>query len=100
MDPTARSLRRIILNKIRANLITSVIAALVLTWFVTSWFVYKAEVQATGANITSYTESIWWGIVTLLTVGYGDRYPVTTEGRVWAGVLMFSGVFAVAIVTS
>ena len=90
------SLKRFVLS----NLIASVCAALVACWVVVSWLVYRAEFKAEGSNITSFADSIWWGIVTLLTVGYGDRYPVTTEGRVYAGILMFAGVLAIAIITS
>ena len=52
------------------------------------------------ANIHSLGEALWWGIVTFLTVGYGDKYPVTMPGRLVAVFLMFSGVFAIAILTS
>jgi voltage-gated potassium channel len=43
---------------------------------------------------------LWWGIVTLLTVGYGDKYPVTIGGRVVAGFLMVAGVASVGILTA
>lgn len=44
------------------------------------------------ANIKTAEDAIWWSITTITTVGYGDRYPVSTEGRVIAMVLMISGV--------
>lgn len=44
------------------------------------------------ANIKSPEDAMWWAVVTLTTVGYGDRYPVTGEGRVVAAVLMIAGV--------
>jgi voltage-gated potassium channel Kch len=44
------------------------------------------------ANIKSAEDAIWWSITTITTVGYGDRYPTTTEGRVIAMVLMLCGV--------
>jgi voltage-gated potassium channel len=37
-------------------------------------------------------DAIWWSVATITTVGYGDVYPVTTEGRILAMVLMISGV--------
>ncbi len=44
------------------------------------------------SNIKTAEDAIWWAYVTLTTVGYGDRYPVTTEGRIIAAFLMTTGV--------
>jgi len=44
------------------------------------------------SNIKGPGDAIWWAFVTLTTVGYGDRYPVTTEGRVVGALLMTAGV--------
>ncbi|MFV5697435.1 potassium channel family protein [Flavobacterium sp. ZT3R17] len=43
-------------------------------------------------NIKSAEDAIWWAYVTITTVGYGDKYPVTTEGRLIAVILMTAGV--------
>jgi voltage-gated potassium channel len=43
-------------------------------------------------NIKSAEDAIWWAYVTITTVGYGDKFPVTTEGRLIAVVLMTAGV--------
>ncbi len=51
-----------------------------------------AERHAPGATITSFGDAIWWAIVTLATVGYGDVYPVTAVGRIYAVMLMVGGV--------
>lgn len=45
-----------------------------------------------GSNIRNADDAIWWAFVTMTTVGYGDRYPVTAEGRLVASVLMMAGV--------
>ncbi len=71
-----------------------------ISWMSLSWFVYFFEEHSEGHNITSYGDSVWWGIVTLLTVGYGDRFPVSIEGRWFAGLLMICGVVGIAIVTA
>jgi len=47
--------------------------------------------QGPDATITTAGDAIWWSVATLTTVGYGDLYPVTAEGRVLAAILMFSG---------
>lgn len=54
--------------------------------------VYLAEHEHQGANITKLGDGIWWAVVTIATVGYGDYYPITTVGRVIAIFVMFSGI--------
>lgn len=44
------------------------------------------------ANIKTAEDAIWWSVTTMTTVGYGDKYPVTTEGRIIAAVVMCAGV--------
>jgi voltage-gated potassium channel len=53
--------------------------------------VLQVEVPAQG-NILNAEDAMWWAISTMTTVGYGDRYPFTTEGRVIAIFLMATGV--------
>eukprot|EP01031_Cornospumella_fuschlensis_P009646 gene9646-11836_t len=48
--------------------------------------------RSPGGNIHTAEDALWWSVTTITTVGYGDKYPVTTEGRVLAMALMFSGV--------
>ena len=48
--------------------------------------------EGPGAKIKTANDAIWWSVTTITTVGYGDIYPLTMEGRVIAMVLMFSGV--------
>lgn len=45
-----------------------------------------------GANIKTAGDAVWWSVTTVTTVGYGDRYPVTPEGRAVAAALMVAGV--------
>lgn len=44
------------------------------------------------ANIRSPEDAIWWAVVTVTTVGYGDKFPVSSEGRLIAALLMTAGV--------
>jgi voltage-gated potassium channel len=45
-----------------------------------------------NANIRSAEDALWWAFATITTVGYGDRFPTTTEGRMVAVLLMSAGV--------
>lgn len=62
--------------------------------------VYFVERHARGGNIHTLGESVWWSIVTVTTVGYGDFYPVTLEGRITAGFIMGVGILTLAVVTA
>ena len=54
-------------------------------------FVYLADRSSPDANITTASDAVWWAYVTVTTIGYGDRYPVTNAGRAWALVVMAAG---------
>lgn len=71
--------------------------------FCASLAVLNAERHAPAAlhaNITSFGNAIWWAVVTVTTVGYGDHYPVTVEGRFIAVGLMIGGVALIGVVTA
>jgi hypothetical protein len=54
--------------------------------------ILRVELGAPEANITTASDAIWYMIVTISTVGYGDQYPVTNEGRVIGAVIIVVGV--------
>ncbi|GAA6527959.1 hypothetical protein IDVR_37590 [Intrasporangium sp. DVR] len=60
--------------------------------------VLDAERDTPEANITSYGDALWWACTTVTTVGYGDRFPVSTEGRIVGVVLMLLGIGVVGAV--
>jgi voltage-gated potassium channel len=51
-------------------------------------------------NIRTMDDALWWAATTITTVGYGDRYPVTTEGRAIAVFLMFLGISLFSLITA
>ena len=65
--------------------------AVVMIIFSTALMV-EAERHAPGATIKSGGDALWWALTTVTTVGYGDTYPVTTEGRIIAAGLMLVGI--------
>ncbi|HUG84342.1 MAG TPA: ion channel [Euzebya sp.] len=58
------------------------------------------ERQHDDSLITTLPEGLWWALVTSTTVGYGDLFPVSPEGRVVAGVLMIVGIAMFSVITA
>ncbi len=56
------------------------------------FMILQAEHLAPSANIITASDAIWWAYVTITTVGYGDRFPVTTTGRLVGILVMTTGV--------
>ena len=81
-----------------AVFITILLTLLVLT--VAGALVLQFESKASDANITTGGDALWYSIVTITTVGYGDFYPVTTAGRVTAIFIMFMGVGIIGALAS
>ena len=59
-----------------------------------------SERAVEGSNIKNFGDGLWWAITTVTTVGYGDRYPTTTEGKLLAVALMFMGISLVGVITA
>lgn len=68
--------------------------------FLCAGLVTVAERSAHGSNIHDYGQGLWWAIVTVTTVGYGDHVPVTPFGQGVAVVLMLVGVGLIGVVTA
>jgi voltage-gated potassium channel len=77
-----------------------VLIAAVMTLVLGAWLVLLFEEKVKSANIHNYPDALWWAIVTVTTVGYGDRYPVTEGGRIVAAVLMLVGIGLIGVLTA
>ncbi len=73
------------------TLITMAFAVVITSMVGSSFVLLGFEKQAGNANITTPGDALWWSLVTITTVGYGDHYPVTTAGRLVAAWLMVVG---------
>jgi voltage-gated potassium channel len=82
--------------------------AITLKVAITTLFVaYISAVQITisermveGSNIKNFGDGLWWAMTTVTTVGYGDKFPITTEGRILAVALMIMGISLVGVITA
>jgi voltage-gated potassium channel len=70
------------------------------TLLIGAWAVLLFEENTKTGNIHSYPQALWWAIVTVTTVGYGDKYPVSTGGRIVATVLMLVGIGLIGVLTA
>ena len=62
--------------------------------------VLQFESASPDAKITTGADALWYAVVTITTVGYGDYYPVTPYGRMAAVFIMFSGVGIIGALSS
>ena len=77
-----------------------VLIAAAATLFLGAWLVLLFEENARGSNIHDYAGALWWAVVTVTTVGYGDRFPVTAGGRTVAVILMLVGIGLIGVLTA
>lgn len=91
-----RELRRLLAHR---NLHFVLLAVVVLV-FVAASFEVEFERHAPGSNIHSYADALWWAVVTITTVGYGDKFPLTGAGRGVAVLLMISGIALFGVLTA
>jgi voltage-gated potassium channel len=71
---------------------TYLILLLPISWFAGAIAVLDAESQIPGAPISDLQSAMWWALTTIATVGYGDLYPLTGEGKFVAALLMLTGI--------
>jgi voltage-gated potassium channel len=84
--------------RVRTGTYTALLAVGVL--FAGALTVLAVERTSPDANIKTFPDAIWWALTTMTTVGYGDRFPVTGQGRLMAAVLMLSGIAVLGVLTA
>jgi len=68
--------------------------------FLSAFAVHYFEHLQADSNINTFWDGVWWSIVTMGTVGYGDKYPVTSGGRVVGIILIFTGIGLMSLITA
>jgi voltage-gated potassium channel len=77
-------------DKFKTGVAAMVLVSILLLIF-SSLGILICERNDQNANIKTIGDAIWWSVTTLTTVGYGDKYPVTTAGRCLAMIVMIGG---------
>lgn len=95
-----RALNRTAAASLHGRIAIYVGAGTALLIFCASLTVLDAERGHPGANIATFSDALWWSATTVTTVGYGDRFPVTGQGRFVAVGLMLGGIALLGIVTA
>jgi voltage-gated potassium channel len=76
-----------------------IIIALVIYFFAVT-VVYLVESNKSDSNIKSFSDAVWYSIITLTTIGYGDKFPVTGLGKIVALIFVFGSVGILGFVIS
>ncbi|CAM4081581.1 ion channel [Nocardiopsis rhodophaea] len=92
-------LNRRLTSTLRRHVAVYAVCVSVLVVFVAALAILDAERGAAGSNISAFDEALWWTLVTITTVGYGDYYPVTEHGQLIAVALFIGGISLLGVVT-
>jgi voltage-gated potassium channel len=95
-----RPLNRKAMGTLHGKLMVYVPGATILAIICSSLAVLSVERGQAHANIQTIGDALWWAIVTITTVGYGDHFPVTFEGRLVAVGLMITGIALIGVITA
>lgn len=93
-----REIRLFLLSNLQQAVYASIFIIITFVIITTSFVVLYLE-QDLG-NIKTAEDTVWWAFITVTTVGYGDYYPVTSEGKFFASILIFNGFVAFGTIIS
>ncbi|MFT6370944.1 MAG: voltage-gated potassium channel [Maribacter sp.] len=86
------------INRAKEEILLFLFLTLILIYF-SAVGIYYFENTAQPEHFSSIFDSLWWAIITLTTVGYGDVYPITVGGKVFTFFILMIGLGIVAIPT-
>lgn len=80
-----------------SQVLVSALLAMTVNWILVSAIIFALEHEAQPEAFSSMPQAMWWAIVTMSTVGYGDVVPMSAAGRVFGGLVMVLGIASVAV---
>jgi len=94
------NMEQIVVQKRAQSTMLGIILAAILVLEISSILIIRTEAFAANATIKTAEDALWWALVTMATVGYGDMYPVTGAGRMVGLFVMVIGVGLFTVLTS
>jgi voltage-gated potassium channel len=85
---------------LKKNQLVQVTVAIVATINVAALFMFVFERHANSHQFENLGDALWWSIVTIATVGYGDKVPVTAAGRIVGSITIISGLILISLFTA
>jgi voltage-gated potassium channel len=95
-----RMINRRATASLRGRVVIYVVTSAVLVLLIAALAMLDAERHNPHANIKTFGDALWWAVTTMSTVGYGDRFPTTGDGRYIAAGLMLAGIALLGAVTA
>lgn len=99
-DATPAESRQVARQRLAESTLLAVALVVVIVVTAGSILIVLIEEPIEGANIKTGSDAVWWSIVTVATVGYGDRFPVTDAGRLIGTLMIIMGVSLFSVLTS
>ncbi|MGA9406176.1 MAG: potassium channel family protein, partial [Bacteroidota bacterium] len=85
---------------LRKNQLAQLSVVIVVAVTATALLVLLSERDANARQFQTFGDAIWWSIVTISTVGYGDKVPITTAGRIVGSITIVSGIILISLFTA
>ena len=85
---------------LKKNQLVQLIAVILVVVTSTALFVLLSEHDVNGRQFETFGDALWWSIVTISTVGYGDKVPITIPGRIVSTITIVSGLILISLFTA
>ena len=87
-------------GRLHIEIAVQVVLVAAIIVFVGAVGILDVERNAPGSNIQTFPDALWWAVSTVTTVGYGDKFPVTGQGRLIGTAVMLTGIAVLGVVTA